>query len=97
MAEIESAPAGEVIGPQLVRYAYGDAGKEAVHWPLYHLSSCIKEVSLMRLKGSSTFKSVGILINGSLHQRRTEWKELNKAICTTHQVTSTQTSILRNT
>ncbi len=29
MAEIESAPAGEVIGPQLVRYAYGDAGKEA--------------------------------------------------------------------
>ena len=29
MQEIENAPAGEVMGPQLVRYAYGDAGKEA--------------------------------------------------------------------
>ena len=29
MKEIENAPAGEVIGPQIMRYAYGDAGKEA--------------------------------------------------------------------
>jgi hypothetical protein len=29
MNEIENAPAGEVIGPQIMRYAYGDAGKEA--------------------------------------------------------------------